>query len=115
MIRMSKIQQENKYDFLLLKGKILSYLKRNKDKKPAIYSKDIEKEFSIKKSFISTLLKDLENSGLIYREPEGKRKKIIISEKGLDTIKKNMYILCSDEEKQVLEAVKLIFISEETN
>lgn len=65
---------------------ILSYLIKNKSKKNSIYSRDIQKEFRIKKSFVSSLLTSLEEKKFIIRKQEGKKKRIIITKIGAKTI-----------------------------
>lgn len=99
---------KNKYDLKLL-VKILSLVYRNTIRDMFTYSKDIENKFNIKKSFISSLLSELEQDGLIYRESSGKRKKISITEMGISKIKKCIFQLLSDEEIQILSKRKIRF------
>ena len=65
-----------------LKGKILLFLKENKNNEKLITSEDIQREFKFKKSTASEYLCDLENAGLIKRESKGRFKSIGITELG---------------------------------
>ena len=47
-------------------GYIISYLCENKDKN--IFQRDIEREFDLSRSTVSTILKQLESEGLIERK-----------------------------------------------
>ena len=47
-------------------GYIISYLCENKDKN--IFQRDIEREFDLSRSTVSTILKQLESEGLIERD-----------------------------------------------
>ena len=65
-----------------LKGKILSFLKENKNSEKLITAGDIQRKFKIKKSATSEYLCALENAGLIERENKGKFKSIKITDLG---------------------------------
>ncbi|MFX1592200.1 MAG: helix-turn-helix transcriptional regulator [Promethearchaeota archaeon] len=64
-----------------LKGKILYFLKENKER-TYICSKDIEEEFNINKSTASFYLSSLEQLKLISRKRQGRKKIISITEDG---------------------------------
>lgn len=62
-------------------GYIISYLCDNKDKN--IFQRDIEKEFDLKRSTVSTILKELEKEGLVERKSvsnDARLKKVIATE-----------------------------------
>ncbi|MGN1329658.1 MAG: MarR family winged helix-turn-helix transcriptional regulator [Eubacterium sp.] len=62
-------------------GYIISYLCDNEEKN--IFQRDIEKEFDLKRSTVSTILKELEKEGLIERKSvsnDARLKKVIPSE-----------------------------------
>lgn len=64
-------------------GRVLHFLLAQKED---IFQKDIEEEFSLRAPTATELLKKMERSGLIYREPlasDARRKRIIVSEKAL--------------------------------
>ena len=65
-----------------LKGKILLFLKENKNNEELITADDIQREFKIKKSTASEYLCALEKDGLIKRKSIGKFKSISITELG---------------------------------
>ena len=69
-----------------MEGKILAFLLKNVNNAKQIYSKDIQKEFIIKKGFTSTHLTRLEKRGLIFRKKEGKKKRILITKLGQNAI-----------------------------
>lgn len=60
-IRICSVQQTD-----IANGYIISYLCENKDKN--IFQRDIEREFDLSRSTVSTILKQLESEGLIERK-----------------------------------------------
>ena len=84
-------------------GYIISYLCENKDKN--IFQRDIEREFDLSRSTVSTILKQLESEGLI------ERKSVIASNltdnemstfvKVLDTMKKNSERIRNDLSRDI--------------
>lgn len=64
---------------------VIGYLVNNSDKN--IYQRDIEKEFSIRRSTVSKILTKMEERGLIVREPvssDARLKKIVLTPKALE-------------------------------
>lgn len=55
-------------------GYIISYLCENEDKN--IFQRDIEREFDLSRSTVSTILKELEKEGLIERKSVIYRRKV---------------------------------------
>ena len=67
----------------MMHGWILGYLCNNKDKN--VYQRDIEREFSITRSAVTSIVKAMENSGYINRadvEHDARLKQIVITQKG---------------------------------
>ena len=63
---------------------ILQYLYKNNDRE--VFQKDIEKEFNIRRSSATGLLKLMEKNGLIYREPvdyDARLKRIVMTQKAV--------------------------------
>jgi len=67
------------------KGYIIGYIAKKTAQGENVYQKDIEKEFSLRRSSATQVLNSLENNGLICRKSEDldkRLKRIIITEKG---------------------------------
>lgn len=63
-------------------GYIISYLCKNEDKN--IFQRDIEREFDLSRSTVSTILKELEKDGLIERKSviiDARLKKVVPTQK----------------------------------
>lgn len=72
------------YDLRGGRGYILGFIYDHRDRK--IYQKDIEEEMSLRKSSVTSLLNNLEKSGLIERKssPEDARlKSVVLTERGI--------------------------------
>lgn len=83
-----------------------------------IFQKDIEEEFGLRPPTATTLLKELEQRGLIRKEPvpyDARKKKIVVTEealqykdcvlKGLEELNQKLTAGISDEEMQVFFSV----------
>lgn len=83
-----------------------------------IFQKDIEEEFGLRPSTATALLKELEQRGLIRKEPvpyDARKKKIVVTEealqykdcvlKGLEELNQKLTAGISDEEMQVFFSV----------
>ena len=83
-----------------------------------IFQKDIEEEFGLKPPTATALLKELEQRGLIRKEPvpyDARKKKIVVTEealqykdcvlKGLEELNQKLTAGISDEEMQVFFSV----------
>ncbi len=69
----------------IMQGWIISYLHDNKDKD--IFQKDIEKDFHIARSTVTSLVKQMEKEGFIARvsvERDSRLKKLVLLEQGED-------------------------------
>ncbi len=81
-MRFEKFKRKHTNNMPIIKGIILKYIFENKGKE--IFQKDIEEEFSIKKSRLSKILSSMEEDELISREPvkeDARLKKIMIGDK----------------------------------
>lgn len=96
----------------MMHGWILKYLYDNRDKE--VYQRDIEKQFSIGRSTVTTIIQLMEKRDLICRqsvEHDARLKRVVLTEKGFkhhDLVEENIYAIhqkvmtgISDEEKQV--------------
>ncbi len=66
-------------------GWVIGYLIRNEDKD--VFQRDLEDEFSIRRSTASTILKRMEKNGLIRREPvdyDARLKRLVLTEKSYE-------------------------------
>ncbi len=84
-------------------GYIVCYLDDNRDKD--VFQKDIEKQFSIRRSTVTEILQRMEKSGLIQRlsvSSDARLKKIVLTEKAKNTI----HYFYSDIEKANTQLVK---------
>lgn len=62
------------------------------DPEACVFQKDIEKEFNLRSSTASETIKNLESKGLLYRESidgDGRKKKLILTQKAMDYDEKN--------------------------
>ena len=69
------------YQLLNLKGRILQFIRHERNREPPLTAKDIQKEFNIGKSTASEHLTFLENLRLVERVREGKYKHIYPTDK----------------------------------
>ncbi len=78
-------------DGLGIKGYVIGFIVKKSQNGEAVYQKDIEKAFSLRRSSATQNLNSLEKSGLICRkseESDKRLKKIIVTQKGLESHKK---------------------------
>lgn len=88
--RISK--EVSQYGITGMQSRILGFICRESDKKD-IYQKDIEEEFDIRRSSVTSVLQLMEANGYIKRvsvAEDGRLKKIIVTEKGLE-IQNNVF------------------------
>lgn len=85
-----KIDKEvAQYGVTGIQSRILGFIHRNSDKRD-IFQKDIEEEFDIRRSSVTSVLQLMEKNGYIERvsvSEDARLKKLIITEKGLETQK----------------------------
>lgn len=88
--RISK--EASQYGITGMQSRILGFICRESDKKD-IFQKDIEEEFDIRRSSVTSVLQLMEANGYIKRvsvAEDGRLKKIIVTEKGLE-IQNNVF------------------------
>ena len=86
----------------MMHGWILGYLQKNKDKN--VYQRDIEREFSVTRSAVTSIVKNMEDNGYIKRidvEHDARLKQIVITEKGEVMHNKIIESLMSIDQKMV--------------
>ena len=97
--RMDK--EMSKYGLTHSQNIILSYLARNQHRD--IFQRDIEEEFDIRRSSVSSILTHLEDKGYVSRQSvdyDARLKKLTITPRGLETVG-NIYSVVIDFEKSV--------------
>ena len=107
-------KESAKYGLTGIQSRIIGFIYREADKKD-IFQKDIEEEFDIRRSSVTSVLQLMEKNGYIKRESvaeDARLKKIILTEKAME-IQKNVYAFIlkfeeslndelSDDEKSML-------------
>lgn len=102
------------YGLTSVQGRILGFV-RHESAKRDIFQKDIEEEFDIRRSSVTSVLQLMEKNGYIKRvsvSEDARLKKIILTEKGLDIqnkihdcilkVEKSLQEELSSEEKDIL-------------
>jgi DNA-binding MarR family transcriptional regulator len=82
----------------LTHGRILRFLERNQHKD--IFQKDIEKEFHINRSTVTSVMQVMEKNGLILRKPvpyDSRLKQVCITDKGMEINRKAKEIIDQTE------------------
>ena len=93
-----------KYGLTSVQARILGFMARISDKRD-IFQRDIEEEFDIRRSSVTSVLQLMEKNGLIKRESvseDARLKKLILTEKGLE-IHKNIYDFILKFEKSLCD------------
>lgn len=86
----------------LMHGWILGFLCDNKDKN--VYQRDIEREFSITRSAVTSIVKTMESNGYINRadvEHDARLKQIVLTKKGEEMHRKMVHSLKSIDNQAV--------------
>ena len=65
------------------KQRILFFLRKKSDSLIPVFSSDIQQILCIRKSYASSLLSELEDSGFIYRKAYGNRKSLFLTVEGI--------------------------------
>lgn len=94
--------------------RLLGYIRFRNDKGENVFQRDIEREFSVKRSSVTSILANLEKNGYILRtvdETDARTKKVTLTEKGekldrkmLENINRIENVLSSgmtDEEREM--------------
>lgn len=92
----------DKYDLKLI-VKVLSFVNRYTNNQLPVFSKNIENRFGIKKSYVSSILTELEHDALIFRKSEGKSKKIFITSQGISVIRNCVWQLLNERQLETLD------------
>lgn len=90
----------------VMHGWIIGYLYRNREKD--IYQKDLEAEFQITRSTVTSILKLMEKKGYIERvsvEKDARLKKLILTEKAIAIQRKNCMDINQILEKQLIRDI----------
>lgn len=88
-----------------IQGWIIDYINKNKDKD--IFQKDIEEEFSIRRSTATIILKSMEKNNLITRNSvnyDARLRKIELTEKAID-INKNFRNIIDEFEEKIIQGL----------
>ncbi len=106
----AKLQAAGYDEVTMMHGWILKYLYDNRDRE--VFQRDIEKQFSIGRSTVTTIIQLMEKRDLIRRESveqDARLKKVLLTEKGFkhhDLVEESIYGIhrqimtnISDEEK----------------
>ncbi|ADL53501.1 MarR family winged helix-turn-helix transcriptional regulator [Clostridium cellulovorans] len=83
-------KEASQYGATGIQSRILGFINENSGKRD-IFQKDIEEEFDIRRSSVTSVLQLMEKNGLIKRESvleDARLKKIVITEKGLEIDRK---------------------------
>lgn len=94
-----RLSLNSKFEHIGLNGlqaRILRFVKINSDAGNDIYQKDIEAEFKIKRSSVTSVLNTMEKNGFIERKPvssDARLKKIILTEKSFILYKEHQNII----------------------
>ena len=83
-------EEASQYGVTSIQSRILGFIHNNLDKRD-IFQKDIEEEFDIRRSSVTSVLQLMEKNGYIKRvsvAEDGRLKKIVITEKGLEIDRK---------------------------
>lgn len=98
-------REMSKYGLTHSQNTILTYLAKSQHKD--IFQRDIEEEFDIRRSSVSSILTHLEEKGYVSRQSvdyDARLKKLNITPKGLETVGK-LYSVVIDFEKNVENAL----------
>ncbi len=103
-IRRRVDNEVSKYGITGVQGKIIGFLYYQSQKRD-IFQKDIENDFKIRSSSVTSVLNHMEKNGYIKRVSvceDGRLKKIILTDKGIEVNETVFKAIC-DIEKQIEE------------
>lgn len=101
IIRRSFVKSDVKNQMYEATGKngwIIVYLARNRDRD--IFQRDIENEFSMRRSTVSNMIKLMEKKGYIVREAvkgDARLKRLVLTEKSLEMYSQMMEVITANE------------------
>lgn len=108
-------KEAGKYGLTSIQARILGFVFRQSAVKN-VFQKDIEEEFNIRRSSVTSVIQLMEKNGYINRESvceDARLKKIILTQKGLETEEKVHQVIIEIEEslqKTLNDEEKNIFI-----
>ncbi|MHC1749654.1 MAG: MarR family winged helix-turn-helix transcriptional regulator [Cellulosilyticaceae bacterium] len=108
-------KEARKYGLTSIQARILGFVFRQSAVKN-VFQKDIEEEFNIRRSSVTSVIQLMEKNGYINRESvceDARLKKIILTQKGLETEEKVHQVIIEIEEslqKTLNDEEKSIFI-----
>lgn len=103
-VHRSLSKEAAKFGLTGVQSRVLGYIYHNSGKKD-IFQKDIEEDFNIRRSSVTSILQLMEKNGYIKRESvceDARLKKLVLTEKGLE-IQKNVYECIMEFEKSLRE------------
>lgn len=103
-VHRSLSKEAAKFGLTGVQSRVLGYIYHNSGKKD-IFQKDIEEDFNIRRSSVTSILQLMEKNGYIKRESvceDARLKKLVLTEKGLE-IQQNVYECIMEFEKSLRE------------
>ena len=101
---MATVQVER---FFSNKQRIIIFLRKSYKKHVFVYASDIEILLAIKKSYVSSLLSELEAEGLIIRKEIGRTKGIQLTNMGFEVAQEGFRLMLDEEEDDLLKSLNL--------
>lgn len=101
-VHRSLSKQSAKFGVTGVQGRVLGYIYYNSGKKD-IFQKDIEEDFNIRRSSVTSILQLMEKKGYIRRisvSEDARLKKLVLTDKGME-IQKNVYDSIVEFEKSL--------------
>lgn len=110
----AKLEAAGYDEVTLMHGWILKYLFDNRDRE--VFQRDIEKQFSIGRSTVTTIIQLMEKRDLIRRESveqDARLKKVLLTEKGFkhhDVVEESLYSIHGQIMTNITDEEKSIFL-----
>ncbi len=110
----AKLEAAGYDEVTLMHGWILKYLYDNRDRE--VFQRDIEKQFSIGRSTVTTIIQLMEKRDLIRRESveqDARLKKVLLTEKGFkhhDVVEESLYSIHGQIMTNITDEEKSIFL-----
>lgn len=110
----AKLEAAGYDEVTLMHGWILKYLYDNRDRE--VFQRDIEKQFSIGRSTVTTIIQLMEKRDLIRRETveqDARLKKVLLTEKGFkhhDVVEEGLYSIHGQIMTNITDEEKSIFL-----
>lgn len=110
----AKLEAAGYDEVTLMHGWILKYIYDNRDRE--VFQRDIEKQFSIGRSTVTTIIQLMEKRDLIRRESveqDARLKKVLLTEKGFkhhDVVEESLYSIHGQIMTNITDEEKSIFL-----